>query len=152
VDWSQVRRDFEHDGALRDIYVLRTDLADWDRVLDHLRQSHQPLAYRRDDKPTPLPAQASEILADREVAKLLSFRVGEVQLNCHFFAEEEIDFDLDPTEVRDSTQVDALTRFMSQLGQVTRKVVLLTPESAPEIPILRLDPADGEVTYVSPLS
>jgi hypothetical protein len=30
MDWSHVRGDFERDGALRDIYVLDAELADWE--------------------------------------------------------------------------------------------------------------------------
>ena len=151
MDWNRVAGDFEPDGSLRDLYVLETSLDDWQRVLDALQERWPPLAYTLDGDPAVLPRRAEEIFdARRERAAMLSFVVAEATVNCHFFVEDEIEFDIDPREVSRPDQVDALTAFMATLGRVTAKTVLLTMENSPEAVIFRYSAESDEVIWVEP--
>jgi hypothetical protein len=73
-----------------------------------------------------------------------------VQLNCHFFVEAEIEFDLDPREVRGQEQLTALLVFMAQIAAATNKSCMMTPESMHEVAILRSAPGGDTVRSLLP--
>ena len=77
--------------------------------------------------------------------------VGDAQVNCHFFVEDEIEFDLDPREVTGPNQVEAIVGFMTLLGDVTGKAVTLTMENTPEAVIFRRLPGRQSVEWVGNL-
>lgn len=149
MEWRQIAPDFAFDGSWRDIYVLATTLSDWQVVLDRLRQFEPAPIYRVDGEARAIPDRAEEAFVSRTSAGvLLSFSIGKAVLNCHFFVVDEIEFDLDPREIGDSEQFEALVGFMRLLGKLTAKVVLLTPENVRERPILRYSPDVQEIVWV----
>lgn len=75
--------------------------------------------------------------------------MGSTTLNCHFFTDEEIEFDLDPSDMRPELLPDVLS-FLKILGRATSKPVILTVENAPEAAIMRFEPTNKEVEYVGP--
>lgn len=89
---------------------------------------------------------AFEARADASV--LLSFSIGNAVLKCHFFGVDEIELDLDPREIDDSDQFERLVAFVRLLGELTGKVVLLTPENFKERPILRYSPDTRQIVWV----
>src|SRR2546430_276629 len=110
--WETVRNEFDFDGSWRDICVFRTDIADWQRMLNAIRSAGYTIAYFRDDEPTELPVDVSQAFPiPGEYDRRLSVSFGEVLANCHFFTVEEIEFDIDTREVKGQQQLDALVRF-----------------------------------------
>jgi hypothetical protein len=149
MKWPQIAPDFKPDGSLRDINVVATSLSDWQNVLDSVRGFEPSPTYSVNGVPTELPSRVEEAFKSRSVASpRLSLSLGTITLNCHFFQESDIEFDFDPAEVHGQDQLDALASFMRRLGKVTGKVVVLTPENAMEIPILRYSPDGDEVEWV----
>lgn len=69
-------------------------------------------------------------------------------MNCHFFAVEQIEFDLDPAEVSDPSRLEGLFAFMKGLASAVGKDVLLTPENVPSIVIFRCRPGATHVEHV----
>jgi hypothetical protein len=145
--WDAVREEFAFDdGSWRDIYVLGTDMATWQRMLDGLRAAGYDMAYFRDLQPTELPAEAKQAFPPPdECNRLLSVRFAGVLANCHFFTPEEIEFDIDPREVKGQEQLDALLGFMHCLAEAAAKEAILTAENCPEIVILRVRPGQSAV-------
>ena len=153
MDWAQIAPDFEWDGSLRDIYVLGTTSADWQRVLDQIADFGVRLTFTVDGEVAQLPDRASDILASRhDTSPLLCLDIAGIQLNCHFFSEESIEFDLDPTEVAAGQKLEALAAFMALLAEATGKSVVLTPENLPLGPILRVAAGSTEVVWIAPPS
>lgn len=152
LPWERVAPDFVQDGSLRDVYVLDAGPADWQAVLDELRAGYAPLAFTAGGEPAPLPDRAADVfpLWARGAAPRLSFRVGTVGLDCHFFDPAEIEFSLDPAEVAGPAQLAPRAEFLARLARLTGKPALLTPENWPQSPILRANPASGAVAYLAP--
>jgi hypothetical protein len=139
--WEAVQSEFLFDGGLRDIYVLGTDMAGWQRMLDGLRSADYDLRYFRDNNPTELPARAEdEFTNEREYCSLLSVQFGGILANCHFFCFEEIEFDIDPQEVSGQAQLDALLEFMQCLAAAVGQDAILCPENLPKNVIIRVTP------------
>lgn len=149
MEWRQIAPDFVFDGSWRDIYVLDTTLSDWQVVLDRLRRLEQTPVYRVDGTAKAIPDRVEDAFETRGSAGvLLSFSIGKAVLNCHFFGVGEIEFDLDPRDISDSDQFERLGWFMRLLGELTGKVVLLTPENFKERPILRYSPDNRQIVWV----
>jgi len=148
VAWETVRKEFAFDGSWRDICVLQTTIADWQRMLDAIRSAGYRLAYFRADQPAELPTKAAEAfpLPD-ECDRRLSVWFADVLANCHFFTVEEIEFDIDPREVKGQRELDALFGFMRCLADAANKEAVLTAENIPEIVIFRVRPGKAHIEY-----
>jgi hypothetical protein len=138
------------DGSWRDIYVLGTSVADWDAVLGLVRAGRLGSAtYTLDTEPASGPESAAAAFAVREEASpMLSLDVEGLILNCHFFCDDVIEFDLNPAELSESNFA-ALMGWMRLIGSTLRRDVLLTEENAPQLPLLVYQPAIDRVLAVS---
>jgi hypothetical protein len=133
---------FRWDGALRDVYVHGATAADWQTALDFVRGAYAPLTFTRDGVSEPLPPTVVAVLRIRATASpMLAIPVGTLTLNCHFFADDEIEFDVDPREVRAETDRAALVTFMCGLAVAVGRPVELTMENMPAHVFLRVEPA-----------
>lgn len=79
----------------------------------------------------------------KATSTLLQVSAGDVYLNCHFFCEEEIEFDLDPRELRGEQDLQAVVAFMSTLANGTGKPAILTHENSQQAVILTIQPSGG---------
>jgi hypothetical protein len=151
LQWKAVRHEFAFDGSWRDIYVLGTDMAAWQRMLDGLRSVGYDLTYLRDSKPTELPATAVDAFPplNGDYSCLLSVRFSGVLANCHFFTPKEIEFDIDPREVTGQGHLDALLDFMQCLAASVGQDAILCPENSSQMVIFRVR-SNGVVEYSAP--
>jgi len=148
LSWETVRDEFVFDGSWRDICVFRTDLDDWQRALDALRSGGYKRVYYRADQPTELPAEASNAFPLPDYCdRRLSVWFADVLANCHFFTMDEIEFDIDPRDVKGQRELDALFGFMRCLAQAVNKDVVLTAENMPEIVVFRVRPGTTPIEY-----
>ncbi|OZC01612.1 hypothetical protein [Rubricoccus marinus] len=145
MEWEKVQLAFEWDGSWRDIYVLDSSLDDWQRLLDFLRTSRYNLTFKRASV-EPIPVHAAEAFGGPDdVRPLLQIDVDGIVVNSHFFAKEEIEFDLDPREVEVSADAEAVFEFMAGIGRALSKPVILTPENMSELALIAYDPATDEL-------
>lgn len=149
MDWSRIAAGFQHDGALRDIYVLGTSVQDWAKVWDFLRATPEWLTFEVGGQAAHPPADIAEIFQlSITQGALASVRLGKQRLNCHFFQDDEVEFDLDPRDVDGPAEVARLAGFLKALGRTTLKEVLLTVENAPDEVIARYDPTSGALMWL----
>lgn len=151
MDWELVSADFEPDGALRDICIRNTTIADWQAVIDVLTTHVPALEYRMAGEAVDPPADISKLFRRQpdDLGFDLYVPMGMATLNCHFFTEDEVEFDLDPREMKPEF-LATLVDFLRLLGEATTKPVLLTMENMPEAVIMRFEPTTGKVEYVDP--
>ena len=149
MKWEDYKAEFEFDGSWRDIYILKTSVSDWQLLLDFLHSDVYEYSCTIGGEDATLPQRASEIFdADHEFKPLLSVKIGTVIVNCHFFTEEEIEFDLDPREIKSEIQADQVFGFMRQVGHAVSKEVVLTPENMQEMAIFKFHPGANELQYI----
>jgi hypothetical protein len=147
--WEIVRQEFEPDGSLRDIYVLNTDLHDWEKALAFLKSSGNKLEFSTGDTPASVPENVASIFNHNEIERsLLQIDLGEIILRCHFFSEDEIEFDLDPRNINDGRSFDRLLAFVKSLGETLGKAVIVTPESHQKAAFLKFIPQTKEIKYL----
>jgi hypothetical protein len=116
-------------------------------MLDWVRSAY-PFTFKVDDRDTPLPLSVGAIFRYRgEHTHLLDIRVRDVSIHCHFFLEEEIEFDVNPREIESEAQEDAVVEFMRGLSTTLGRQVVLTMEGAPDWVYLRIEPGQYEPEY-----
>jgi len=147
--WDDLKSEFAWEGSWRDICVTETSIADWRAALEMIRAAGFRLKFTIDGAESTPPADVLQIFGQpREGSFLLAVSVGGLWLNCHFFVESEIEFDLDPREVVGQPQLDAVVIFMRKLAGATQKWALMTPENMHEAAFIRVAPS-GIVEYIS---
>jgi len=151
VNWDRCRGEFAWDGSLRDIYVRDVGVSEWNRFLTTLAVWPYRTEYFEGGERAPMPRDAGEIFARREHAAVrLVLTVRSIQLNCHFFTEDELELDLDPREVDGALAFDALLEFMHRLGVLLGRSVILSPENGPTHPIIEFRSEEIGFRYVEP--
>lgn len=132
--WQSVQSAFHFDGALRDIYICPSSEALWNEFIALVRSSTIRHEFWHGETNLDLPRNFLEVkrlqLTDPTILKL--FLPNVVQINCHFFCEEEIEMDIDPREVRDEWAFQSLLDFLKVVSATLRRDVRVTYENSPE--------------------
>jgi hypothetical protein len=148
IAWNRCHRDFEVDAGLCDIYVHNVTIAEWRAVFDALIENYS-LEYSVDNVSQPLPESVDAAFAIKSSAMpALYFHAGRVLVGCHFYWDEEIEFDIDLSEVTSQEALDDLLRFIRLLGQTTRRAVTLTRENDEKRPFIIYDAVRKDFDYL----
>lgn len=135
---KEVQGLWKPDGSLRDIYVFGTTENDWLSFVQ-LTNDNSSRYYRFDGVDRSMPG-ITEIFSNREGAHLFAFEVRGVWIHCHFFIPTEIELDIQPREVKEQAQHEAILNFVQSLSEKLGKMAFITPENEPESPYLSFDP------------
>jgi hypothetical protein len=147
ISWNTCKEDFLGDGSLCDIYITPASLADWREVYPSLR-GYPGVDYSVDGVFQPAPDSVEEVFEVRRSASpMLRFKVGAALIVFHFFTDEEIECDFVPNEITSQADLNALLAFIRQLGDATRKRVVITPEGRSDEPIISYAPETGAFEY-----
>ncbi len=148
LNWEQCKKDFEFDGTWRDIYILNTNSDDWNKFLKSLLNSKYETKFWIDGEVAKEITSIQEALEIQNHASpyMLIDALG-VQIACHFFTDEEIEFDIDPRQVSNQQDLDAVINFMIFLGDLLQKKAILTPENTPNLIVIDYNPKTGLVKH-----
>jgi hypothetical protein len=156
VRWDDVREWFdpEANGALPDVCVRGTTIADWQGLIDLIRAQGWAVEYAEDGRILRLPDRAEDLLDRHEGAHVVVkvWPAPEVQVNFFPYAAEQIDGDVDVRELEGQERLDILCGFLRDVGRALGKPVWMTPEGSPDEPLLayRVE-ADQVVLLAAPL-
>lgn len=147
IRWDTCRREFEPDGALRDIYIHGTTIEHWRTLFAALRATYA-LEYSVDATARALPAVVDEAFTTRDIANpSLNFQVGGIVVACHFFTTTEIEFDISPREVTSQAALDELLGFLRLVGDTLGRAVIMCYESDEQHPFITYEPSKKEFQY-----
>ncbi|WP_010255020.1 hypothetical protein [Myroides injenensis] len=138
-NWDNINWIFKPDGSLRDIYIQDTSLNDWGKVIDILNSEYN-LSYFSENKINK--KEVLEYLQDEtgEIeCKTVSININNVNINCYFFSIEQIEFDIDPREVKSVLEFDTILSFMTTLSSKLKKQIILTGESEENFPLIKIN-------------
>jgi len=144
IDWSQLRKELQPDGALRDIYVHDTNEQHWERFLTALPKSKYQWRLRHGERSFADPLkqfhEASK-LRESDPVQLHIELSSKLILACHFFTPQEIELDVLPNDLQSDDAIGLLIEFMEWLEGTVKLAVVLTHENRPEDVILRIENA-----------
>ncbi|MFJ5771656.1 hypothetical protein [Psychrobacillus sp. NPDC093180] len=139
---------FFNDGSLRDIYVLNVDLGDWQMFYEWIYLSGWGIKLYKDGLETVNEIKnVDKLFEGKEFHSiLLSIDIkGAALINCHFFSKDEMEFDVNPIEIKGLYEANAVFEFMSKLSSILGKEIFLTEENKPEHPLVTIK-SDGTLT------
>lgn len=138
-NWENINWIFKPDGSLRDIYIQNTSIEDWGKLIDLLNSAYN-LKYFSESK-----------INKDEVLKFLKDETGEVErgtvsieienikINCHFFLIEQIEFDIEPSEIKTKSDFEKVLSFMSLISSTLKKQITLTGENEANFPLVKIN-------------
>jgi hypothetical protein len=146
AQWEDLKSAFTVDGSWRDLYIFDTTLDDWQRLLDFLAGSGYAMRLTGGETASPPTTVAGIPWATADDFATLEVDIGGPVVTCHFFSEEEIEFDFDPSDVTSPAHLAALVLFMQRVSSTMKKPIRLSPENTSEIALLEYDPRTNSMT------
>jgi len=145
VDWSKLKEEiYFEDGSLRDIYALNTTADDWKKWIEWVVRSGYRVEYRVGGMNQPARnidfSAISNYWENRANQPIPTIRVfvDHIQINAHFFCEEEIENDITPTNFQCWGDHVRLMNYMDIMSYVLKKEVVLTAENVRDHVLLRV--------------
>jgi len=137
--WNDIKWIFESDGSLRDIYVQDISLKEWGILIEHINNNFS-LTYSDKDKiDKEYVLKYLQDTSGEMESKQLTIRLGKIKINCYFFHDKQIEFDIDPNEINTLNDFERIEDFMTSISEVLQEQVTLTGENAPEFPLFKVD-------------
>ncbi|MGY6025320.1 hypothetical protein [Streptomyces spinosirectus] len=155
--WDDVRCFFDPDlmGSLPDVRVPGASVEDWQSVLDLVAEKSWTCRYCEGEAVLAVP-RAEAVLArpgDAGCPELRVWPTADVLAIFRFYADDEIDFDVDLRELQGRERLDVFCGFLGEIGRRLGKAVLMGPEGGDGHPVLGFDvEADRVVVLAEPLA
>jgi hypothetical protein len=142
-NWDEIKWIFKHDGSLLDIYIVDVSIEDWRNLIDYLNLNFVvkfgPFSEERSDiidKEYAVKYLISD--SDQIVSKSISIIIDDILINCHIFCETQIEFDIEPKEIKTSLELDKILNFMTSVSKKLNKQIILTGESQINFPLITI--------------
>jgi hypothetical protein len=144
-NWDNIKWIFEIDGTLRDIYVQEVSISDWEKLIDLLNEKYSVRYVITDEVRNPNQIDKEYVIkfltdeAGEMDSPFVSIDIGEIQINCHFFLTDQIEFDLNPEQINSIEDFEKVKKFMEIVSQSLSNQVTLTGENSPKFPLIKVD-------------
>ncbi len=134
TEWNSVQQGFEPDGALRDVYIAPANAVLWNEFIAWVSHAgyHSEFWHGQSKKTLPQNFQEIRLFQQTNPTTLKLFLSGGVQINCHFFTDDEIELDIDPREIQDQEAFINLLEFLKGVTTALRRNARVTYENSPE--------------------
>ncbi|MBP8213442.1 MAG: hypothetical protein KAX53_06830 [Saprospiraceae bacterium] len=140
-NWNDIKWIFEQDGSLRDIYVQDVTISDWENLIDFLNLNYD-IKFGENEKNQIDKEYVIQYLKDETgemESKSLKIDFNGVNFHCYFFLSDQIEFDIDPREIKTIKDFESIEKFMVSISKTLRNQVTLTGENSPEFPLFKID-------------
>lgn len=144
LNWNQLKQEIYYwDGSWRDLYILKTDKTDWIKWIDYVNHNYTIKWYN--GKTSTEENQIDfEVINEYwngniDLCSTAKIFIDEIQINCHFFCDFEIENDIDPREFNSIDDHIKLMKYMTDLSYILRKEIILTPENEPETILIKVN-------------
>jgi len=150
MNWQKLEENIYYmDGSLREIYIHGTTKNDWFVWAAFVNENYKTLFYNSENKEIDDKidiTKAFEYLEDPDKGRChASIFIDDIQVQAYFFAEEEIENDISPVEIKSVDDHLKLANYMINLSKLLNKKVILTPENSPEIELIIVSCNDVKV-------
>jgi hypothetical protein len=143
MNWIDLKNKiYYEDGSLRDLYVSNTNSTDWKKwtvYVNHRYKIHwfnTKTNGNQSEIDFAIVEEQWNVSAHMNLAKIY---IDNLQINAHFFVDNEIENNIDPKELNSVDDHDKLLNYMKDISILLEKEVILTPENSPEIVLIRVN-------------
>lgn len=144
INYEKVLEAFVSDGALRDFYIQNVSPNEWNKMIEMIKKEGLIYKFKRNvfqDEECELPSDFFQIYKIHETGSpILKIDFSGAFLACHFFCENEIEFDFWPEEFDKIEKIDILFSFFQKLVNVLKTPGILTFENMKELIIEEFKP------------
>jgi hypothetical protein len=147
-NWNNIEWIFEKDGALRDIYVQNSTISDWEKAVDLLNSEYKlTFGVYEDNLTNKIDFGYVKTMFADETGELetksATIDLSGIVVKCFFFLENQIEFDINPTEIKTESDFNKITDFMKSISSKLEKQITLCGENQPEFPLIKIDTKNG---------
>lgn len=141
MNWQDLKEQiYFEDGSFRDIYAFNLTYDDWRKWCDFVNQNYEVefIDKQTDEKQSSI--NFSEVDAfwqkKSESVKLATIKLGEINVNCHFFVVDEFENDITPNEIKSLEDHKILIDYLKNLSKLFNRQIYLTCENSPDLVLI----------------
>lgn len=147
-NWKEIEWIFKKDGALRDIYVQNVTISDWKKVVDLLNSEYKlTFGIYEENLTDKIDFEFVKTMFADETGELetksATIDLSGIIVKCYFFLENQIEFDINPSEIKTELEFQTITDFMKSISSELEKQITLCGENQPEFPLIKIDTKNG---------
>lgn len=157
MDWQSLNdKLYFVDGSLRDIYVQNISRNVWQKWINFVNKNYKvEFSYFDEEKITCHSDQIDAIkvfnywdgLSDLVLSACV--KVGNVNVKCYFFDENEIENDIAPNEVNEIENHNDIINYLKNISGVLKKEVIMTIENySPDFNEILMTVYNDEITII----
>ena len=144
MDFQKIKdKIYYSDGSLRDIYVHNTKKEDWQIWADFVNKNYKTSFHIYETEVKEDKVDLSKIFdywdGVHDNCSTASIYIDDIEINAHFFDDQEIENDISPKEIKSIEEHNKLVDYMIRLSNALNKKVILTPENEPNVVLISVD-------------
>lgn len=150
-NWNDMKWIFESDGALRDIYIQDVDEIDYRRIINLLNSDYKLKFGNKNDNQIDF-EYIQKVWNDETgqlESKSVTIDLNGISIKSHFFIPEQIEFDIEPKQINQLSDLNLVLKFMTDISKAVTKQVTLTDENRIEFPLIKVDSQRGKEIILS---
>ena len=137
MNWADLKdKIYYWDGSWRDIYVLHTSRADWKIWVDYVNKNYRIGWHNakadKDENQIDFGVIKEYWSGNHDLCSTANVFIDKIQINAHFFDDNEMENDIDPREFNSMEDHNKLIKYMVDLSTLLDKEIILTPENEHE--------------------
>nr|WP_320000268.1 hypothetical protein [uncultured Draconibacterium sp.] len=141
--WNDIQWIFKPDGSLRDIYVQDITIREWEKLIDHLNDNFILTFSGKNKIDKKYVIDYLQDTSGEMESKSLIIHLGQIKVNCYFFLSGQIEFDIEPKEIKSIEDFEQISNFMTSISDILQEQITLSAESQPEFPLFKVDTKNG---------
>jgi len=150
MNWEKIKQDIYYlDGSLRDIFAGNTTKDNWLQWADYVNKSYVLEWYNGKTETVVDKIDFSIVLeywnGNTDLCSTAKIFIGNIQINAHFFDDEEFENDISPKEFDNIQDHNLLVKYMIDLSKLFDKPIHLTPENEHDVTLFEV--RAGDVKY-----
>ncbi|WP_139957800.1 hypothetical protein [Flavicella sediminum] len=156
MNWKELNIDiYFWDGSWRDIFILDTDRKDWKVFVDFINEKFDIKWFNENTQKTETKINFERLIDfwDKKIEwnNTANIYLDNIQINTHFFTENEIELDIDPREFNGINDHEKLMEFLTELSSRLNKRIKITPENHHEIELIGIEKNNISINFSSTL-
>ena len=121
---------YTDDGSFRDIFVLDTELKDWEKWIDFVNTNYEVEFYNGIAEKTEIKFNKNIAIGylnkKNDLSINASIKLNGIIIKCYFFCIDEIDNDIMPKEINSMSDHNILIDYFNNVSALLNKKIILT--------------------------
>ena len=143
MNWTELKEKIYYwDGSWRDLYILQTNLDDNLKWTNYVNENYRIEWFngltQADEKKIDYEVIKEFWNGNHDLCSTAKVFIDKIQINNHFFDNEEIENDIDPREINSIEDHEIVVKYMKDLALLLDKTIILTPENDKEIVLMKV--------------